>query len=178
MLTVVQDQRVLALADRITIDEDLSHVGVEGRPPPPVADPQRVARQIVLLEVGFEVVLGPVAERVDLEPAVIDLELEFVLRRHAGTLDFGQVDGIGEVLVAEAVFAALRRGGFVVGWRLDEVGDLPLVRPWRLGLLFTLTVFTFWTLTSKAPSTARLIWFLFARLSTWKVYCPWVSMRL
>src|SRR5690606_3074788 len=33
---------------------------------------ERVAREVVLGEVGLEVVLGPVAERVDLEPAVLD----------------------------------------------------------------------------------------------------------
>jgi hypothetical protein len=54
----------------------------------------------------------------------IDFEFEFILGRDAGALDFSQIDGVGEVLVAEAVFAALRRGGFVVGWRLDEVGDV------------------------------------------------------
>ena len=59
-----------------------------------------------------------------------------------------------------------------------QVAVRPLVRPWRLGLLLTFDVLTLATLTSKAPSTARLIWFLFARLSTWKVYCPSVSMRL
>lgn len=54
----------------------------------------------------------------------IDLELEFVLGRNPGALDFGQVDRVGEVLVAEAVFAALRWGGSIVGWRLDEIGDV------------------------------------------------------
>src|SRR5690606_38173399 len=40
---------------------------------------ERVAREVVLGEVGLEVVLGPVAERVDLEPAVLDLEPREVL---------------------------------------------------------------------------------------------------
>src|SRR5688572_29287420 len=40
---------------------------------------ERVARQIVLGEVGVEIVLGPVAKRVDLEPAVLDLEARQVL---------------------------------------------------------------------------------------------------
>src|SRR3712207_3512493 len=35
----------------------------------------------------------------------------------------------------------------------------PRVRPWRLGLLLTFVVFTLATLTSKASSTARFIWF-------------------
>lgn len=54
----------------------------------------------------------------------IDLEFEFVFRRDAGALDFGQVHGVGEVLVAEAIFAALGRGGLVVGRRLDELVDV------------------------------------------------------
>src|SRR5688572_5800495 len=40
---------------------------------------ERVARQVVRLEVCVEVLLGPVAERVDLEPAVLDLEARQVL---------------------------------------------------------------------------------------------------
>ena len=40
---------------------------------------ERVAGQIVFLEIGVEIVLGPVAERVDLEPAVLDLEARQVL---------------------------------------------------------------------------------------------------
>ena len=54
----------------------------------------------------------------------IDLELEFVLRRHTSALDFGQIDGIGEVLVAEAIFPAFRRCRLVVRRRLDELVDV------------------------------------------------------
>ena len=42
---------------------------------------QRVARQVVLFEIGVEVVLGPVAQRVDLQAAVFDLEPRQVLAR-------------------------------------------------------------------------------------------------
>ena len=54
----------------------------------------------------------------------VDFEFEFVLGRDAGGFDFGQVDGVGEVFIAEAVFAALRRGGFVVSGRLDELSGV------------------------------------------------------
>src|SRR5690606_14296203 len=40
---------------------------------------ERMAREIVRLEIRVEVRLGPVAERVDLEPAILDLETRQVL---------------------------------------------------------------------------------------------------
>src|SRR5690606_19587285 len=40
---------------------------------------ERMAGQVVRLEVGVEIGLGPIAERVHLEPAILDLEARQVL---------------------------------------------------------------------------------------------------